>query len=713
MIVDCASGDGSLERRAPQRPAGIPFQAVALAENRGFAGGMNAALARTTAPFVLTLNADARPQPDFVTRLLGRASRRRSRAAPRRRRHRPPGAARGGRRAARASTPAACASPATWRHLDRGSGELDRGQYARARAGVRRHRRRLALPPRGAPRRRDRRRGLRPALPLLPRGRRALLPPARARLGGALRAGGRRRAPPRESSPSGAPRCRRRSTTTRSRTATSCASTTRPPATSSRPCRRRWRATSLALGYVLLRERSSLAGLRLALAPPARAPRAGGGDPGPAHACRARAIDRWFLRARGCRCDAPSAALRVALLGSRGIPARYGGYETLMEELARAPRRARLRGHRLLPLALHAARPRPLPRRRARGAPDAAHQAPRHAGPHPPLLPPRRRRAATTRRWSSTPPTRSSCRCSASPACRSRSTSTASRSGAPSGARSAAPSTPLSERLACVAARRPGHRRRGHPPPLPATATAPTSVAHRLRRRPAPARPSTASSRRLGLAPPRLLPLRQPLRAREQPAPRRRRLPRRSAATCRWSWSAARPTPPPSSAPSPRAPTRASASPARSTARATASCCRTPSPTSTPPRSAAPIRRWSRPWATATASWSTTRPRTARSPATPRSTSTPPTPPPSPRALERVRTDPDLARSAAARRRARPRASSTGSGSPTTTPRSSGGWPGTVDSRSWPGIDEKPFLHVTISNMAQARTSSLANAGRC
>jgi glycosyltransferase involved in cell wall biosynthesis len=35
----------------------------------------------------------------------------------------------------------------------------------------------------------------------------------------------------------------------------------------------------------------------------------------------------------------PSRALRIALLGSRGIPARYGGYETLMEELA--PRLAR------------------------------------------------------------------------------------------------------------------------------------------------------------------------------------------------------------------------------------------------------------------------------------------------------------------------------------------------------------------------------------
>ena len=31
---------------------------------------------------------------------------------------------------------------------------------------------------------------------------------------------------------------------------------------------------------------------------------------------------------------APVKPLSVALLGSRGIPGRYGGYETLMEELA-------------------------------------------------------------------------------------------------------------------------------------------------------------------------------------------------------------------------------------------------------------------------------------------------------------------------------------------------------------------------------------------
>ncbi len=72
VIADCASGDGSLDRARRQAPAGIPLRAIALAENRGFAGGMNAALAATRAPFALTLNADARPAPDYVTRLLAR-----------------------------------------------------------------------------------------------------------------------------------------------------------------------------------------------------------------------------------------------------------------------------------------------------------------------------------------------------------------------------------------------------------------------------------------------------------------------------------------------------------------------------------------------------------------------------------------------------------------------------------------------------------------
>ncbi len=131
VIVDCASRDGSLERAREAAPRDVPLQTIALPENRGFAGGMNVALARTAAPFVLSLNADARPRPDFVGRLLVRIE------TPL------PGGARAAAVAGRLVRPPdgdrrgpprldACGMRLTlaWRHLDRGSGDLDRGQLA-------------------------------------------------------------------------------------------------------------------------------------------------------------------------------------------------------------------------------------------------------------------------------------------------------------------------------------------------------------------------------------------------------------------------------------------------------------------------------------------------------------------------------------------------------------------------------------------------------
>jgi GT2 family glycosyltransferase len=129
VMIDCASADGSLETARRHAPAGIPFVAVGLMENLGFAGGMNAALARTRAPWALTLNADARPSPEYVTRLLdGVAARPDLRI----------GAVTG-----RLVRPAADGRPGTldacgmiltrnWRHLDRGSGEVDQGQWSTA-----------------------------------------------------------------------------------------------------------------------------------------------------------------------------------------------------------------------------------------------------------------------------------------------------------------------------------------------------------------------------------------------------------------------------------------------------------------------------------------------------------------------------------------------------------------------------------------------------
>ena len=120
VVVDCDSQDGGLEMARAHAPAGIPFQAVALGANLGFAGGMNAAFARTRAPFVLTLNADARPTPGYVTRLLERAGAHPRTGAVTGRLIRPDGRL------------DACGMYLTpnWRHLDRGSGEVDRGQFS-------------------------------------------------------------------------------------------------------------------------------------------------------------------------------------------------------------------------------------------------------------------------------------------------------------------------------------------------------------------------------------------------------------------------------------------------------------------------------------------------------------------------------------------------------------------------------------------------------
>jgi GT2 family glycosyltransferase len=127
VVADCASRDGSLDTARRNAPAGIPFTALDLGENRGFAGGMNAALAATQAPFVLSLNADARPRPDYVSRLLARME--------------GPSNQRMGAATGRLLRPSNGSGPPlldacgmrltrTWRHLDRGSGEIDRGQLS-------------------------------------------------------------------------------------------------------------------------------------------------------------------------------------------------------------------------------------------------------------------------------------------------------------------------------------------------------------------------------------------------------------------------------------------------------------------------------------------------------------------------------------------------------------------------------------------------------
>ena len=128
VVVDCASGDGSLEVAEANAPEGVPARFVGLADNPGFAGGMNAALRQSEAPLVLSLNPDARPAVDFVDRLVARLE-----AHPELEigavtgRLTRPAAVDGSRRLD------ACGMYLTWtwRHLDRGSDRADHGQWKR------------------------------------------------------------------------------------------------------------------------------------------------------------------------------------------------------------------------------------------------------------------------------------------------------------------------------------------------------------------------------------------------------------------------------------------------------------------------------------------------------------------------------------------------------------------------------------------------------
>ncbi len=124
VIVDCSSGDDSVAQARRCFPDHISGEVVPLDENRGFAGGMNAALARSSSPWMLTLNADARPSSDYLARLLASSSRSRVRIGGVTGRLVRPPSPDGSRRLD------ACGMQLTpaWRHHDRGSGALDRGQ---------------------------------------------------------------------------------------------------------------------------------------------------------------------------------------------------------------------------------------------------------------------------------------------------------------------------------------------------------------------------------------------------------------------------------------------------------------------------------------------------------------------------------------------------------------------------------------------------------
>jgi GT2 family glycosyltransferase len=130
-IVDCASSDSSVEvaRRFAERGV-LPTTVTPLDRNVGYAGGMNEGMRHGRAPWVLVLNPDAAPAPDYFDRMLEAAAEVEAAGAGR------IGAVTGRlvRVATGGETPPldACGMrlTPTWRHLDRGSGEPDTGQFS-------------------------------------------------------------------------------------------------------------------------------------------------------------------------------------------------------------------------------------------------------------------------------------------------------------------------------------------------------------------------------------------------------------------------------------------------------------------------------------------------------------------------------------------------------------------------------------------------------
>ncbi len=126
VLVDCASEDGSLARAEEARHScRHPVETVSLDENLGFAGGMNTALAAARAEWIWALNPDARPLRDTWIKLRSAAHRFREprfgSITPRMVRDAP----------TEAPLLDACGMflTRTWRHLDRGSGDVDHGQW--------------------------------------------------------------------------------------------------------------------------------------------------------------------------------------------------------------------------------------------------------------------------------------------------------------------------------------------------------------------------------------------------------------------------------------------------------------------------------------------------------------------------------------------------------------------------------------------------------
>ena len=149
IVVDNASTDATIERlREHARSVPFPVELISLDENTGFAAGLNRALETAfgsgatddRAPtYVLSLNADAWVSPDYALRLIESLERFTSSERPvgavtgrllRANDDRDPeGTPRDGRSENRRIDACGMALARSWRHVDRGSDQIDRGQY--------------------------------------------------------------------------------------------------------------------------------------------------------------------------------------------------------------------------------------------------------------------------------------------------------------------------------------------------------------------------------------------------------------------------------------------------------------------------------------------------------------------------------------------------------------------------------------------------------
>lgn len=149
IVVDNASTDATIERlREHAGSAPFPVELISLDENTGFAAGLNRALETAfgsgamddrAPPYVLSLNADAWVSPDFALHLIESLERFTSSERPvgavtgrllRANDDRDPeGTPQGVRSENRRIDACGMALTRSWRHVDRGSDQIDRGQY--------------------------------------------------------------------------------------------------------------------------------------------------------------------------------------------------------------------------------------------------------------------------------------------------------------------------------------------------------------------------------------------------------------------------------------------------------------------------------------------------------------------------------------------------------------------------------------------------------